>query len=358
MLNRSYYFLLFNNINILKIVMRKVLYFITLKFFFIKYFNFFKFLIFKNFRFNNPPYLPITVDVEPTTGCNFRCTMCQVSSPDFKSQNMNIETFKEFISQNKQLLKIKLQGMGEPTVNNKFLEMIDIANDSGITVEFTTNGSLLNKVFISQLLKKKIYKITISIDGATKETFEKIRVKSNFESIIENIYSLIEQSKKIYLRPLICAWTVVQKDNIHEFEKIFYLINKIGFDELSYQFHLSDWGKQEWHNINKDKLIDVNQKKAFISNMIYNKKFKTKVKIFTENILTFKKKCKWPVRSSYIDNQGYVSPCCIIGDSKVINFGNINQTNYSRIWKSAEYIQFRKSINENKIPSFCKSCYR
>ena len=180
MLNRSYYFLLFNNINILKIVMRKVLYFITLKFFFIKYFNFFKFLIFKNFRLNNPPYLPITIDVEPTTGCNFRCTMCQVSSPDFKSQNMNIETFKEFISQNKQLLKIKLQGMGEPTVNNKFLEMIDIANDSGITVEFTTNGSLLNKVFISQLLKKKIYKITISIDGATKETFEKIRVKSNF----------------------------------------------------------------------------------------------------------------------------------------------------------------------------------
>ena len=92
--------------------------------------------------------------------------------------------------------------------------------------------------------------------------------------------------------------------------------------------------------------------------MICKKEFKTKVKVFTENILTSKKKCKWPVRSSYIDNQGYVSPCCIIGDSKVINFGNIHQTDYSQIWKSAEYIQFRKSINENKIPSFCKSCYR
>ena len=338
--------------------MKSILYFFTIKFFFPKYFNLLKFLIFSNFRLNNPPYLPITMDVEPTTGCNFRCTMCQVSSPNFKSQNMNIETFKSFIVQNKQLLKIKLQGMGEPTVNNNFLDMIDIANRAGITVEFTTNGSLLNKEFVAELLKKKISKITISIDGATKETFEKIRVKSNFNSIIENISSLIQQSKEIYLRPKICAWTVVQKDNIHEFEEIFYLSNQIGFDELSYQFHISDWGKQEWHDINKNKLIDINQKKNFINNMIYKKEFKTKVNIFTENILTFKKKCKWPVRSSYIDNQGYVSPCCIIGDSKVINFGNINKTSYSKIWKSTEYIQFRKSINENKIPSFCKNCYR
>jgi MoaA/NifB/PqqE/SkfB family radical SAM enzyme len=82
--------------------MKQIFHFFTFKFFFTKYFNFFKFLIFKNFRFNNPPYLPITLDVEPTTGCNFRCTMCQVSSPDFKSQNMNIETFKNFIAQNKQ----------------------------------------------------------------------------------------------------------------------------------------------------------------------------------------------------------------------------------------------------------------
>ena len=48
---------------------------------------------------------------------------------------------------------------GEPTVNTKFLEMIDIANQSGIVVEFTTNGSLLNQSFINTLLKKKYLKL-------------------------------------------------------------------------------------------------------------------------------------------------------------------------------------------------------
>ena len=340
------------------IFLQKNLHFITYKFFFSKYLNLLKFLIFKKFRITNPPYLPITMDVEPTTGCNFRCTMCQVSSVNFKSQNMSIETFKNFVVQNKQLLKIKLQGMGEPTVNNKFLEMIDIANDSGIVVEFTTNGSLLNSEFIKKLLKKKVSKITISIDGATKKTFEKIRVKSNFNEVIENVSLLIKLSKNFFLRPEICAWTVVQKDNIEEFDEIFFLCNKIGFDILSYQFHISNWGKEEWETINKEKAIDLNSKIAFVNGIKKNRKFKTKVKIFTENLLSSKKKCKWPIRSSYIDNQGFVSPCCIIGDSKVINFGNINQNSYKEIWHSNSYIEFRNSINNNQIPDFCKSCYR
>jgi pyrroloquinoline quinone biosynthesis protein E len=284
--------------------------------------------------------------------------MCQVSSVDFKSQNMSIETFKNFVVQNKQLLKIKLQGMGEPTVNNKFLEMIDIANDAGIVVEFTTNGSLLNSEFIKRLLKKKVYKITISIDGATKKTFEKIRVKSNFNEVIENVSLLIKLSKNFFLRPEICAWTVVQKDNIEEFDEIFFLCNKIGFDLLSYQFYISNWGKEEWKIINKEKVIDLKSKIAFVNGIKKNRKFKTKVKIFKENLLSSQKKCNWPIRSSYIDNQGFVSPCCIIGDSKVINFGNINQTSYKEIWNSNRYVEFRNSINNDQIPFFCKDCYR
>ena len=44
---------------------------------------------------------------------------------------------------NKQLINIKLQGMGEPLVNTRIYDMIDFANKYGISVEFVTNGSLL-----------------------------------------------------------------------------------------------------------------------------------------------------------------------------------------------------------------------
>ena len=41
----------------------------------------------------------------------------------------------------------------------------------------------LSKKNIDYLLNNKLAKLTISIDGATKEVFEKIRVKSNFNEI-------------------------------------------------------------------------------------------------------------------------------------------------------------------------------
>ena len=40
---------------------------------------------------------------------------------------------------NKQLLQIKLQGMGEPFVNKHYLEFIKYASNYGIFVQFVTN---------------------------------------------------------------------------------------------------------------------------------------------------------------------------------------------------------------------------
>ena len=54
----------------------------------------------KNNKYRNLNYLPITMDIEPTTGCNFRCTMCQVSSPNFISKNLDYEMFKKTIDDN------------------------------------------------------------------------------------------------------------------------------------------------------------------------------------------------------------------------------------------------------------------
>ena len=42
------------------------------------------------------------------------------------------------------------------------------------------------KKILNFLLDNKLSKLTISIDGSSKKTFEKIRIKSNFETVINN----------------------------------------------------------------------------------------------------------------------------------------------------------------------------
>ncbi len=325
----------------------------------LKLFNFLKFFLSKNSRIKHLNYLPITMDIEPTTGCNFRCTMCQVSSPNFISKNMNFETFKKTIDDNKQLLKIKLQGMGEPLVNNNFYEMVEYASSYGIVSEITTNGSLLNENNINKLLRSNLSRITVSIDGASSEVFQKIRVKSNFETVVSNCKNLVRLFKKKIIRPEISAWCVVQNDNVEEFEEIFSICKEIGFDKLTYQFHLSGWGKSEWDEINRSKKIEIDLIKEKIEKIKKRGELEgLEVNIFEENLLSFKKQCVWPWESSYISKTGDVVPCCIIGDEKVVSFGNIKDSSFKDIWNSQKYKNFRSDIKNNKIPNYCKNCYQ
>ncbi len=330
------------------------------KFLLIKIFNYLKFQFSRITSFKTLNYLPVTMDVEPTTGCNFRCTMCQVSSPNFKANNMELSTFKKLISDNKQLIKIKLQGMGEPLVNKNIYEMIEFAKEYGIATEIICNGSMLNKKNISKLLENNLAKLTVSIDGASKKVFENIRVKSNFDDVISNSFTFKEMTRDKFLRPEFSAWSTIQESNYDEIDEIAKLCKKIGFDDLTYQVFLTGWGKNEWEKINNKKNIDYRNlevKEKFDAVISKYSSSNFKIKVFEENLLTYKKKCSWPWNSSYVSAKGNIVPCCIIGDPNVIDMGNITKKSFKDIWYSEKYKSFRHKISNNELEEFCKNCY-
>lgn len=341
---------------------RNLIFKIPVKFYFLKIPNLIKFYLFKSFITNKVYYRPLTMDIEPTTGCNFRCTMCQVSSPGFEARNMTIETFRTLVENNLQLIKVKLQGMGEPFVNKHLFEMMNICYEKGIFVETVTNGSLLTKENIEKITEtKSIYRISISIDGASKEIFEKIRVKSNFENVINNIknlsFEIKEKKAKINLRAL----CLLQKTNLHQFEKIIKLCIELGFDELEFQVQLTGWGKSEWEEKNTSsdigyRKLDNKQKFQDIID-IYNKKY-FKVSIVKSNLLSKENKCSYPWHNPYISAEGKVVVCCMVADPKINTMGDINKESFDEIWNSENYINFRDSITNHKLKDFCKNCYK
>ena len=330
------------------------------KYIFSKAYNYLKFQYSRFNNFKQINYLPVTMDIEPTTGCNFRCTMCQVSSPNFEAKNMDLETFKKIIKENKQLIKIKLQGMGEPLVNKYIYEMIKFADDFGIATEIICNGSMLSVHNISKLLKQNLAKLTISIDGSSKNVFEKIRVKSDFETVVTNAKNFRQAISKNIIRPEFSAWSTIQSENLQEVESIAQLCKEIGFDNLTYQVFLTGWGKDEWNKINNKKNInfesvEIKDKFKNIINKYSTKKFK--INVFEENLLTYKKKCSWPWNSSYLSAKGEVVPCCIVGDPNVVTMGNINDNSFKEIWNSKKYNLLRNKINNNDLEEYCKNCY-
>ena len=61
-------------------------------------------------------YLPIRLDIENVSRCNFRCTMCEVSNWEHskRAEDMSLKDFKNLLDEQYGLVEIKLQGLGEP----------------------------------------------------------------------------------------------------------------------------------------------------------------------------------------------------------------------------------------------------
>jgi pyrroloquinoline quinone biosynthesis protein E len=304
-------------------------------------------------------YLPFVLDIEPTTFCNFRCRMCHVAEPDFAHRHMSFDLFKKIIDDNAQLIKIHLQGMGEPLLCPHLFEMICYANKKRILVQTTTNGSMLNEQNVNKIIDARLASIGISIDGATAKTFESIRQCSDFGKVIEGAKRLVAAKHAARINTTIRAWTVVQKENAHEVESIVRLCKEVGFDCLVFQVFVSNWGKDEWETRNSQKRIAADAGIPEIQKAIdLAKSMNLSARIHTGDIYSRERPCAWPWYSAFVSAEGHVVPCCILGDSRTKNFGQLADKSMINIWNCKDYAAFREFHANYTIPSYCKGCYR
>jgi len=310
-------------------------------------------------------YLPIRMDVENVSRCNFRCTMCQISDlgPTYqRGRDMGVEEFKAFVDEQYGLIEIKLQGIGEPLLGrDDFFEMIRYARSKHIWVRTTNNGSLLHfNNNYKKLIDSGVNEVQISVDGATKTTFESIRHGSKFELVAENcklLNNYCEKQGVLKTR----MWTVLQDKNLAEFYDLVRLSAKLGFKRSSYTISLTDWGQAKWRAANDKAAVG----ERFTSEMAYKgiaigKELGVEVSFWdiTEKFDTASPDtlCQWPFQRGFISSDMRSVPCCMIGNPDVVELGDAN--NFIEVWNGESYREFRKAHLEGRIPKVCRACYK
>ncbi|MEQ9566734.1 MAG: radical SAM protein, partial [Pseudomonadales bacterium] len=87
-----------------------------------------------------------------------------------------------------QMRRVTIQLLGEPLLDKKLESKISRLKKIGIKeVFFSTNGSLFTDKRAVSILESGVDEVDFSVDGATKETFEKIRVGLNYDEVVDNI---------------------------------------------------------------------------------------------------------------------------------------------------------------------------
>jgi radical SAM protein with 4Fe4S-binding SPASM domain len=131
--------------------------------------------------------LPVEYIVETTTKCNLYCPMCARESLPQPKEDMPETVFRRLVQDSGDSAEhMMLIGLGEPLLDPLIYGRVALCARHGISTLLSTNGVLLDEEASARLLDSPIEQVTLSFDGATKETFEFYRKGARFESVRDN----------------------------------------------------------------------------------------------------------------------------------------------------------------------------
>ena len=144
-------------------------------------------------------YRPSEVHIQVSKRCNLQCTMCSWQTWQSNVGFMQMPLFKKIISDCKAagIKKIVFgNAQGEPFLNPKILDMIELAVLEGFWTMVSTNGTPFNTKKIQRLAKSNINNIQFSFAGYNKSSYESVYVGGKWEKVTKNLEDIAAKIKE------------------------------------------------------------------------------------------------------------------------------------------------------------------
>jgi radical SAM protein with 4Fe4S-binding SPASM domain len=234
---------------------------------------------------------------------------------------------------------VTLHLSGEPLLHPEISRLISILKEKRLHVTFSTNGLLLTKQKIEEIIDAGLDCIRIDF-AANKERYEDIRQNSVWDVVYNNILSLIEiKKKKNASEPLILLFNIdvvnnkrETTGNLHSMAKLF---NKSTVKTLNLELHR--WAGE---------FARASEEKGLYEELSLPEHVKGKYfpcpHIFGSFVITW---------------NGDVVPCCRDLKKDYI-IGNVQENSIKHLWNSEKMIELRRKQIEQKymdIP-LCRHC--
>lgn len=349
---------------------------------------------------------PDYLQIETTSFCNAECIMCSHyynhNKDSLYLQNETLEHMKKALQLSH---TVSLNGMGEPFVSPYISEQIDYYANFENKIVTNTNLSILNDRIIAQIQSNFLW-LEISVDGATRETYEQIRKNLKFDTVKKNLLRLNKECPDIRKHLAM----VVMRQNVHEMPQMVELAYEVGAKNINFMslgtniiignemdsvFHypkvLAYYSKKALKmgeklgievivpmNTFGDETILLSDIESELEQMRSIRMYKTteEVKKMEETAARVNRYlcehdeiqretipstvrcygiCDWVLKQSYIDLKGNVSMCC---RNQIFHVGNVNEVeDFLEVWNGNLYKQVRKIFYSGYLPECCLKCH-
>ncbi len=177
---------------------------------------------------------PVEYIVETTAKCNLYCPMCPRETFKQPKEDMAQEIFERLVAESAPAAEhMMLIGLGEPFMDPRIFERIEYCARHNISTLLSTNGTFLDESTADRLLRSPLEHITLSFDGATKETFEYYRKGARFEKVRDNFVRFARMKHERRARVHVVVQMVRMERNAGEVEEFIRFWSRVpGVDQV------------------------------------------------------------------------------------------------------------------------------
>lgn len=296
-----------------------------------------------------------SIRIDASSICQLKCAACVRTCPDSKEDfesgigqgYLRFKNFKAIIDENPWIKSVELSNWGELFLNPELVDIVKYAYDKKVSLS-ANNGVNLNTASeeaLESLVKYRLRSMSVSLDGASNETYEIYRVAGNFSSAIENIKKINYYKQKYNADFPKLQWQfIIFGHNEHELP-----LAKQMADELNMSF----WAKlnaQNWdasYSPVKNKELVMRETGSEVTSVM---EFEEKYERNYDN----------PCYQFWFDPQinwdGKLLGCCLNIHS---DFGNVFESGLTECLKSSKYVYAKKMLLGKRKPRndiVCVSC--
>lgn len=344
---------------------------------------------------------PLEAYVEVAARCNLRCEMCPIIvDPRYQPASgrpglLAAEVFDRLEPVFSTLTRVYLFGLGEPVLHPDLVPMTERLTAAGVEVWITTNATLIDDEIAEALSLAGLHRITVSIDGATPETYERIRKRGKFADVVRGLRAL-GAARRRHGKPLLHLSLVGMASNLAELPDLVDLCAEVGGDgvflEGLYPYPhpvIEDFFRREHlGHLGRDRvfeLVEAARLRAaflgieFITRMEELASFGPEETANASNAtdapqpplvpadaeadapphghpeeLRLPWACSEPWMTINVNASGEVRPCCFNDDI----LGNLHEQTMEEIWNGAGYTALRSDQAAGRVSSGCEVCVR
>lgn len=181
----------------------------------------------------------LRVKLDMVTRCQLRCVMCHFAHPDFQESKTTMGgELLEKVGNDlfPRAHDVVLSSSAEPLLAPDLPRALELCREHEVpNFHFSTNLFAMNKRIMEKVIEVQMPLMTVSIDGATKETFERIRPPGKWDTLMQR-FDLVKEIKEASGShfPVLSATAVLMRSNIREMPDLVRLMRSKGVTQMNF----------------------------------------------------------------------------------------------------------------------------